>query len=340
MSRPTVAGAGFIPLDMVVSGVSDPRLEREYAGGSCGNVLSILAFLGWNSYPIAEFGDDPRADSIISDFRAFGVHAGFIEKRHECTTPGIALRFEKREGRPSKTISSWIDPFTGETFPKRKPLSVSTASRAALSLPSLSVFYFDRAEHASVMLARHAKSHGAIIYFEPSSSRDTEFFREALILSDIVKYSEDRIPTSLFPNHLDCPHLEIRTIGSRGLLYRIRDTSSAKHSWKHSPSFPSRIVADTTGCGDWCSAGVIASLCSTGRDSFLSMPESSILDGLRFGQALSTLNCEVEGARTSMYTSSAPAILSRVDDILRDSGPIHPPLNTLSITNRGWVLLP
>jgi len=57
---PTCVGTGLIALDMVFNG-DRGESPRFWAGGSCGNVLTILAYLAWHSYPVARFGDDEAA---------------------------------------------------------------------------------------------------------------------------------------------------------------------------------------------------------------------------------------------------------------------------------------
>lgn len=47
--RPAIAGTGLIALDVVIP--NEPRsLPQLWAGGTCGNVLTALAYLGWDSY--------------------------------------------------------------------------------------------------------------------------------------------------------------------------------------------------------------------------------------------------------------------------------------------------
>ena len=48
--RPSIFGTGLIALDLVIS--SDPATPvQSWVGGTCGNVLSILAYLGWDAFP-------------------------------------------------------------------------------------------------------------------------------------------------------------------------------------------------------------------------------------------------------------------------------------------------
>ena len=53
-------GAGLISLDVLIrEGRKIP--VSYYVGGTCGNVMMILSYLGWDAYPIA------RLDSTKDD---------------------------------------------------------------------------------------------------------------------------------------------------------------------------------------------------------------------------------------------------------------------------------
>jgi len=54
---PKAFGAGLIALDLVL-GMDPAAPVKSWTGGTCGNVLSILAFLGWKSFPIARMNGD------------------------------------------------------------------------------------------------------------------------------------------------------------------------------------------------------------------------------------------------------------------------------------------
>ena len=72
-STPKVFGAGLIALDVVI-GATPEAPVRSYAGGTCGNVLAILAFLGWEAYPIARLNADVASERVRSDLSRWGVH--------------------------------------------------------------------------------------------------------------------------------------------------------------------------------------------------------------------------------------------------------------------------
>ena len=57
MEEPARGGSGPVTLDVACGESGGPGF---FAGGSCGNVLTILSYPGWDSYPAARLGDDPE----------------------------------------------------------------------------------------------------------------------------------------------------------------------------------------------------------------------------------------------------------------------------------------
>jgi len=96
------------------------------------------------------------------------------------------------------------------------------------------------------------------------------------------------------------PLLIIETHGSAGLRFLSRLGGSSGR-WQVSESLPASKVVDTAGCGDWCTAGIIAMLGRHGLEEFLKTSSDRLLEALRFGQALAAWNCGFEGARGGMY---------------------------------------
>src|SRR5258706_6678272 len=59
-------GTGLVALDVIMNG--DPNTQPKFlAGGSCGNILIILSFLGWKSYPVARLSNRPSVKLLFND---------------------------------------------------------------------------------------------------------------------------------------------------------------------------------------------------------------------------------------------------------------------------------
>jgi fructokinase len=298
---PVSVGAGFLALDWLLVGDERIRPNQSYAGGSCGNVMAILAFLGWQSFPVARLGRDSHAQQLTNDLHRWNVRTDFVLRREHGATPVIIVRVrETRPGVWSRRFE-WKHPASGSWLPRYRPVPKSMAQEIAAQLPASSVFYFDRAELSTLVLARIMRDSGAVVFFEPSSARDLHLFSECLALSDIVKYSAERIPEPSENPMSRSPRLEIQTLGAMGLRYRLKSDSVTPGPWRQMPAYPAAGCVDATGCGDWCSAGLINTVCQNGRTEFLNSSEAEIIEGLRYGQALAAVNCQFMAARGPMY---------------------------------------
>lgn len=318
---PISVGAGFLALDWLLIGKSRVKPNGKYAGGSCGNVLSILACLGWDSYPVARLGRDHRAKVLIDDLQYCHVNTDFVGRERTGVTPVIILRIAQDKNGAYKSRFEWKDPQSGDWLPRYRPLPKSYAKRVSPELPVAKVFYFDRAEPSSLLLATKMRENGAVVFFEPSSCKDDTLFTACLAVSDIVKYSAERVSEAPRNPISKSPRLEIQTLGDAGLRFRLKMATNRPGPWHDSAAFPVHNLQDATGCGDWCSAGIIHHLCANGRQQFMKLPKSDIVAGIRFGQALAAINCEYQGARGPMYHLIREEIEFRVQDLLTAKRP-------------------
>ncbi len=296
-------GTGLIALDIIFEENRKSEIEI-LAGGSCGNVLIILSYLGWDSYPIAYLRDDNAAQKLLNDLEEWQVNTDFIYKSENGNTPIIIEKFGISEkGKPWHRFE-WNCPFCGLRFPKYKSIPLSEIKKINKDVPEVSVFYFDRVRKSSLELAKESKQKGAIIVFEPSGITNQSIFFECLEVADIVKYSRERL--GKFKNIIGSKSipLEIETLDEEGLMYRFNGEEKFKGNWKKIQSYPVKEIKDTVGAGDWCTAGIIHILGKEGRKGFENASEKEIREALEFGQLLSAFKCYYEGARGCMYDTS------------------------------------
>ncbi|ACB73837.1 PfkB domain protein [Opitutus terrae PB90-1] len=313
---PVSVGTGFLALDMLLLGKDRVKANALYAGGSCGNVLSILAHLEWESYPVARLGTDRMAEDVLSDLERSGVRTDFVLRSDTGATPVVVVRIaERRDGTVGPRFE-WKHPASGDWLPSYRPFPKTMAQEMVHGLPEASVFYFDRAEPSALVMAEGLRDQGAVVFFEPSSCKDDDLFTECLAVSDIVKYSADRIPQVPRSPASRSPRLEIQTLGRRGLRYRLKSGDTNPGSWRELAAFTVQNAIDATGCGDWCSAGIIHHLCQAGRMHFLKLDEAAIVAALNYGQALAAINCRYHGARGPMYELSRRELDVQVKAVL------------------------
>ncbi|RUL89469.1 PfkB family carbohydrate kinase [Tautonia sociabilis] len=320
--RPVIAGTGLIALDVVIPTGPD-SLPQLWAGGTCGNVLTALAFLGWDAYPIARLRDDAASRQIGRDLGRWGVKPDFLGVDPAGSTPVIVQHIHCTPGRTTHSFSRRCQS-CGTRLPWYKPVRVAEAAAVLARLPDPAVFFFDRTSAGAIYLARQANERGALVVFEPSASAEEKELRRAIEAAHVVKYSEDRMGSlEGLAQAADVPLL-IETRGDEGLRYLSR-LEAGRRRWIASESLPARAVADTAGCGDWCTVGIIATLGRDGRDAFLRATPTQLHGAIRFGQALAAWNCEFEGARGGMYQSDSAGFEESVRRLLEGDPGDAPP---------------
>lgn len=321
---PICMGTGLLALDVVLNG--DPNLKPSYwAGGSCGNVLTIMSYLGWQSYPIARLGKDPAAEKLMVDLEKFKVKLDFIHNDKNINTPVIVERIHKKiDGFPTHQFY-WVCPNCGSRLPMYRSVLLKTIRNLSDKIPPPQCFYFDRVSPGALELAKRARKIGSLVIFEPPSIKEEENYIKAIEISHIVKYAHERHCNidNLIVNTY--PFLLIETLGAEGLRYQFRRSIKSSKKWKTIPAYYVDDLKDAAGAGDWCTAGIIHFLGRTGSNDIAHISEDTIIKALRFGQAMAAFNCRFEGARGGMYKIDKHSFEKAVVSIMNNqsaTGPI------------------
>jgi len=300
--QPTCIGIGFVAAD-VVEGSSE---EFVAAGGSCGNVMAILTWLGWKSFPVTRMGNDWAARVIRKDLLSVGVQDEFLSKESSIQTPIVIQRFiEDPEGKRVHRFSLAC-PECGGWLPRYRPTTLAQADEVTKSSIVAKTLYMDRVSPAALRVASWAKEKGALVLFEPSSVGDERQFQHAVDLCHILKFSYDRLGHVCDLRETQSPKIVIETLAEQGLRFRWRG------HWTDLPAFNTPRFLDGAGAGDWCSAGIIHRIGMTGAKILDSLQKPQLLGALRFGQALAAINCGFEGARGAMMAMTQAQLAKRL----------------------------
>lgn len=288
LKAPRVVGTGLVALDVLIHEHSQPT--DTSLGGSTGNVLAILAFLGWSAVPVARLGKDSAAQRIKGEFASLNADTRFIAQEDSAATP-IVYQWPGDGERTHKF--SFSCPFCGS---KRNfvPGSDTTFCMHVLEqINSTDVFYFDRVTPWALTLAEAYRQRGALVMFEPSAiGTDYAAFQQAIRCCNVLKYADDRIDQlESFDRHM--VDVEIQTAGAEGLRFRLPNCE--ERAWYSLDALKVSNVADTAGAGDWCTAGFLYYLSAKAGVKEMSPPK--LTSALRYGQALAALNCMQSGAR-------------------------------------------
>ena len=206
----------------------------------------------------------------------------------------------KRDKMTGKHTTSFRATSPGSRFPRRRFLRVRDEAPAFMEnldfVPD--IFFFDAAEAGLRYLASELRKKGSLVYFEPESDADKAKFLKAVEVSDIVKFSHEKVGNLDFVAQ-NSDKLFIRTMGAEGLEFNL-----CGQGWVKIDPVPNDNVVDWEGAGDWTTSQFIACLCEKDMLSLAQMTVESLRTCLEV--ACST------ASRSVSYMGSKGMICDRV----------------------------
>lgn len=297
---PRIVGSGTFNLDTIV--VRDrpdspagraftERVALQEVGGTCGNVMCLLAGMGFEAYPQACLDDSPEGLRITDDLERYGCDTRFVTNTPDGGT--TLLRVTHRtdpDGTPRISVRAGSP--GGSRFPRRKYLRARDQAPAFVGrvtqefIPDF--YFFDTPAAGHRYMARAFRQLGTTVFFEPSGM-STNADLESVRQSDIIQFSAEDIPDTSFTDAFP-DKLFIQTLGRDGLRYRFRGGD-----WKALPPVPNDNVVDTEGAGDCLTAAFIAGLsCHLNPDE---LAEETVADLLAEAQRFASASVSVLGTK-------------------------------------------
>lgn len=286
-------GAGLVSLDILMRGYSDKQVSYKL-GGTCGNVMAILSYMGWHTYPIARLDSTDYGKLLLDDMKSCNVHDDFVSTV-DGTTPVIVQRnIVDKYGNPCHKFEL-LNNHSGRFFLTYKSITKKQATEIIDKLDFVpEVFFIDRVSPAILQLAEYFKSQGTLVFFEPSMKPSSKGFAECLQISDVVKFAYQRIQDVGFT--VACNNkLFIQTLGADGLQFSLNGSS-----WEKIDPVANDNVVDTSGAGDWTTASFLNYLRKNDMLDIKRLDTSVVREGLTFAQKIASESCSYEGARGMM----------------------------------------
>lgn len=306
----TIIGSGVYILDTIV--IRDypawpalrpfeDRVALEEVGGTCGNVMCMLAWLGWDSLPQACLDDSSEGLRMAEDLKRYGCDCRFVTNLPDGGTTLLRCT-HKRAADGTHTMSVRSGSPGGSRFPKHHYLRVKDEAPAFIAAldSAPDVFFFDDPAAGHRLIAEALKSRGTLVYFEPSRlSKSAD--RHAMEVSDIVKFSGELIQEA----PLSGPRqLFIQTLGSSGLRFSLHGAP-----WVSVPPAPCKQVVDWEGAGDWTSAVFIHTLFRDGFSGMSSLTEESVRNALTTAQTVAARSVGYLSSKGLIHAQEAKEIL-------------------------------
>ena len=228
----------------------------ESVGNTCGNVAAILPYLGVQTFPVAHFDQSEQGLQIKEDLQRYGADVRFVQNSANGGTTLLRCT-HKRDKMTGEHTVSFRATSPGSRFPRRRFLRVRDEAPAFVEKLDFvpDIFFFDAAEAGLRYLAAELRKKGTLVYFEPESDADKAKFLKAVEVSDIVKFSHEKVSDLDFVAQ-NPDKLFIRTMGAEGLEFNL-----CGQGWVKIASVPNDNVVDWEGAGDWTTSQFIACLC-------------------------------------------------------------------------------
>lgn len=295
-------GAGVFNLDTIVvreypEGPSKRKFIEhtvlEEVGGTCGNVMTMLPYLGIQTFPVAILDCSEQGYQIKRDLERYGANTRFV--RNEEGGGTTLMRCTHKTSPDGSHVMSVRATSPGSMFPKRKQLGARSGEAEAFAASldfTPDLFFFDDPSAGNMVLARKLRSRGATVYFEPEGVGNTEStFLKRVEVSDIVKFSGERIKDVSFTD-IFLDKLFIRTTGKDGLDFRLRGGQ-----WIHIPPVANDNVVDWEGAGDWTTSVFIAALLKGTTQDIRTISEDVVKEILIEAQIIASESISYMGSK-------------------------------------------
>lgn len=292
MNGLTCLGAGTFPLDNLLMKSADGSIETIYqhVGGTAGNVMSILAWMGWHTLPAARLDDSEVGLQLKADLESYGCDTRYLTNTPEGGTTILDIIHKTgRDGKP-KTAYMAHSP-RGGRFVNHRFWTLKQAQALFDSLDQMpDIFFFDRCAPGNILLAELLHERGVLVYYEPNEAVDRNFLR-AVAVSDIIKFSNEKHPNISFT---DCytDKLFIQTMNQNGLRYSLRGGD-----WKRLVPVCNPNAIDGEGAGDWTSSTLIDALGKQGLPRIADIQASILEDCLMVAQKVASESVSYIGAK-------------------------------------------
>lgn len=293
----TCLGARTFPLDnLQEKNGKDVKTIYQHVGGTCGNVMSILAWMGWHTLPAARIDDSETGLLIKADLESYGCDTRFVSNTPDGGT--TILDIIHKIGRDGKPKTAYIPHSPrGGRFVNHRFWTLKQAQTLFDSLEEMpDVFFFDRCAPGNILLAQLLHERGVLVYYEPNEPVDRNFLR-AVEVSDIVKFSNEKHPNVSFTDDYT-NKLFIQTMNKDGLRYRLRGGE-----WKALHPVRNPHAVDGEGAGDWTTSALIHALGRNGLPRIEDIHESLLVDCLMEAQETASESVSYIGAKGLIHYS-------------------------------------
>lgn len=282
-------------------------------GNTCGNVMTMLPYLGVKSYPIAHFDESVQGFQLTRDLKRYGADVRYVKNSRQGGTTIFRMSYKLDDktglpttGAPSSSAAGekWQQSHARRKFISSKNGEPEAMAEAIDFTPD--VFFYDVAQAGHREVAKLLRQRGTMVYFEPegdgsgtkSEASIKRLHYSCIEASDIVKFSGTRITDLSFVEKYP-DRLYIRTLSSEGIDFKLRDGE-----WQHLDPIVNPDFADEEGAGDWTSSTLIAVLCGMGLTSVADMTEAQVREAIMMAQQVASASVSYRASKGKIHADN------------------------------------
>ena len=303
-----IIGSGVYNYDTIVErsypqgfvvGKKNPFVENVISaevGGTCGNVMCMLAYHGEEVYPQAQFDLSEQGLQLKADLERYGCDTRYVENISSGGTAMLDCTHKRDKATGAHTIS-FRAYGPNSRFAKRKQLrerdEVPAFLEALTFVPDL--YFFDAPEAGPRALAAAFAQKGALVYFESEGDRGNEAnerkMRKGFEVSHIIKCSSSNVTAEQLKGY-EQGRLLILTDGDKGVRFNLNNGG-----WITLPPIPNDNVQDWEGAGDWTTATFIHQLSLRGISRMDQLTADIVADCLNEAQKVASKSVSYIGSK-------------------------------------------
>ena len=238
----------------------------EKVGGTCANVLCMLAHFGWTALPQVKLTERQEGRRLADSLQSLGCDTRYVSFVPKGTFCGIECNHKKDllSGEHKLTIRAFgLD---GSRYFTVKHLRARDEVPAFLENLSKvpDVYFFDHYEAGPRAIARELKNRRTLIYFECENNREWNKVVKSVEVADIVKFSDENVPDTSFADEY-----------KDKLQFKLRNGD-----WIHVNPLLVTNVVDWEGGGDTITAVFLYELGKLGLPKVADLTESQVMSAL------------------------------------------------------------
>ena len=302
MKKILTAGIYFLDTIVVRDYPEGPQKQRtfnetialEEVGGTCGNVATILSWLGQDVYPIAHFDESAEGHKLSADLAHYGCDCRFVRNDSDGGTSTLRCTHKLNPDGSHKVTFRAGSP--GSRFPKHRFLRARDEAPEFINQLDFKpdVFFFDDPAAGHRVLAKALRAKGTLIYFEPARV-ESNADMDSIAASDIIKFSGENIPDTSFIEQFD-NKLFIQTMGADGIRFKLGEAD-----WVKLPPVLNDNFVDYEGAGDWTTSAFINYLCKKGVLSVAQMDIQLVREALEEAQVYASKSVSYLGSKGMIH---------------------------------------